>query len=722
MPRDSDLDAGGAVETGRLVTIQAESPSFLALPIRRSCLILTCVFLAFLAQEIILWGWPAFHLGKLVSPNPPSLPTNSDSNLRGFGLIGSIVIGILFGLLAPRRIAILPTTRDVTASRLDGSHAPPVGRLVSNLLVLASCLIGIAAQILFLKSGETPGTHALYLLSIAVFCSGMASIRRSGAPPSSPPPFTTAHWVGLGAIVLVALAARAWNLRDLPLSISPDVATVGLMAIENLSEQGWRLFGTGFLQSPNFATVPASLSMLLFGQDLVGLRLTDVFFGTSMVLFTYLVVWRGLDSHRMAVLASLVLTTSIPHIHFSRHVFNVDPWAVFTAASLFLVHGYRASSERSLGVAGLMMGFALEMYLSSRILVVLLPLFALYLLAFHSKLLWRLRRGALLFVLGILVSWGPNCIDSYREFATWERSNRLDSTILFKANYDSYAARVGAASAAQVVFHKVQESLAIFQANIDTSGQTNYKFPFVDHLAAPFIWLGLGLCIVNFRRDPFCAFMALAFFLAVFGHAAISSSDDSYWPRSMLALLVAGILISIGAEYFLSALGSLLRSAALLAGLPPVSASQVGRFSSVLCAVVATCIIGFRGWTDYGRQASADNNRVAILGRCAAQAKPGSRICGIPFDSLRLDQWEVRFFARNRDLRQIPPAPPHEAIARCDSEDAVWVVLSGQSELQTVLRERYPQGRSFACHGRPELPTISLFGTLGDPRGGLPAS
>ena len=109
------------------------------------------------------------------------------------------------------------------------------------------------------------------------------------------------------------------------------------------------------------------------------------------------------------------------------------------------------SSSWLLGLAGMALGFALQLYLSIRILGLVLPCFVAYLAVTRPKLLWERRWGVLLLVLGTVVTAAPNLADIVINQEMWQRSNRLDVSLLGAQNLRDYMQNSGLSTVAAVV-------------------------------------------------------------------------------------------------------------------------------------------------------------------------------------------------------------------------------------------------------------------------------
>jgi len=118
--------------------------------------------------------------------------------------------------------------------------------------------------------------------------------------------------------------------------------------------------------------------MAVFGNNLFGLQMTAVLGGLFSLIGVYLLIWRLFNSHRLAVLTTILVSINIAHIHFSRIAAYMDPWSFGYFALFFLIDGLKARRAASFGLAGVFLGFSLQMYFSGRVLIFIIFLFLIY--------------------------------------------------------------------------------------------------------------------------------------------------------------------------------------------------------------------------------------------------------------------------------------------------------------------------------------------------------
>ncbi len=188
-----------------------------------------------------------------------------------------------------------------------------------------------------------------------------------------------------GAILLLILSAGFWlrfnHLADIPQDLHGDMASMGIQARDWLAGRQTDIFREGWANIPMVGFLPSAITLSLFGNDLFALNLSAVAGGMFALLGLYLLVWRLFDSHRLAALATAALAVNIPHIHFSRLAAYMDPWPFLIFAMFFLVDGLRARRPQSFALAGVLLGFGVQMYYSGRVIAAVLAIGLLYLLA-----------------------------------------------------------------------------------------------------------------------------------------------------------------------------------------------------------------------------------------------------------------------------------------------------------------------------------------------------
>jgi len=158
------------------------------------------------------------------------------------------------------------------------------------------------------------------------------------------------------AIGLIAFLLRAIHLGDLPPTLSGDEGSAGLMSIKFLSGETDNPFTIGWFSFPSLYFSIQSLGILLFGQTVLGLRITSAVAGALTVVALYAMV-RTLFDRMTAVLAALFLTVLHFHVHFSRIGLN-NIWDGLFAVLMFgaLAYGWKTGKRKGFVFAGFALG------------------------------------------------------------------------------------------------------------------------------------------------------------------------------------------------------------------------------------------------------------------------------------------------------------------------------------------------------------------------------
>ena len=564
------------------------------------------------------------------------------------------------------------------------------------LVLLASIGCAAAAQWRIITVGEDVLTRGYWLLSMAVFIGAQAILAYASAPladSQKSPPFRAINWAVFGLIVVAAFALRAYDIGELPRQLNQDVAIVGNDARANLSERGLRIFGTSHLGSPQMALALPTLSMALFGQDLAGLRMTGVLLGTIMVGAVYVLVWRAFDSHRLAGVASLLIALHNPLIQFSRHIYNIDPWGVFAVAIAFAVHGFRSDRVWPIGIAGLLTGFTTQLYLSSRVVPIILAVFIFFVWQFRSSRLSRPWAALGAFLCGTVLCWAPNLVDLWRSWPVWRESNRVGSTLMWVTNLHSVSVSTKLVSLPEIFFLRLDGIAPLFHVFPDTSGQTTVNKPLFDRVVGPLMWIGLGTCLAAWKRKPLELLLVLSFVLTI-GVGCMLTMGGSYWPKIVLLMLVGVIFVAIGYEAVSCACAAIAGGAAGLLRQPVLVWRRVA--AGAVCALFCGAVIveGALAWDKFRTAGAYDANVASILGWNVAALPPGTKVCGVEDDAVDLNHLEVVFVANKQARKGMGRnTPVATALAQCGEGPAVWIISANQGELEAALRAKFPNAQ-----------------------------
>jgi 4-amino-4-deoxy-L-arabinose transferase-like glycosyltransferase len=246
------------------------------------------------------------------------------------------------------------------------------------LLVLAPVL-SVATRV---AAGDSPLTKSEWLADtawiLAILCILVANWRSDTRIALA----TDARrdLVIAGALFVVALLLRVLFVGQVPWLLTGDEGSGGLSAMAFISGHQNNLFSIGWYSFPSLYFYVQSLSIRLFGQTVVALRVPSALAGALTVFGLYFLV-REAFGRWAAILSASYLAAFHFHIHFSRLGIN-NIWdglfVVVFSALLWDAWDFddRESGGRRLSfvTAGITLGLAQYFYTSSRALFVMFPI------------------------------------------------------------------------------------------------------------------------------------------------------------------------------------------------------------------------------------------------------------------------------------------------------------------------------------------------------------
>jgi 4-amino-4-deoxy-L-arabinose transferase-like glycosyltransferase len=203
---------------------------------------------------------------------------------------------------------------------------------------------------------------------------------------------------------IAAFAIRAFNVGHNPNILTGDEASSGLSAVLFVQGKMNNIFTEGWYAFPSFFNFLQSLSIRLFGQTAEALRLLSVLAGALTVGAVYL--FGSKLFHRWTgVFAALFLLAFHYHNHFSRiGLNNIWDGLWFVVVLGLLWYGWEKEDRLAFLFCGLSLGLAQYFYISSRVLLLLVPLILLILaLVDREKTSKRLTDIILMAVVSLVV-------------------------------------------------------------------------------------------------------------------------------------------------------------------------------------------------------------------------------------------------------------------------------------------------------------------------------
>lgn len=169
--------------------------------------------------------------------------------------------------------------------------------------------------------------------------------------------------------VLTAVVTLFYRLRDVPANIHFDFVFYSLAAWGLIRGHFASIWDPGFVPAPVIGLLPEMAGLAIAGPGELGFRLGGALFGLSGVVAVY-ILGRVYRDRLTGLLAALLLSGSIPFIHFSRTTANGDAATAGLWTIVFFVLAVRFGHPRWWILTGLAAGYCFYLWPGARIAVV----------------------------------------------------------------------------------------------------------------------------------------------------------------------------------------------------------------------------------------------------------------------------------------------------------------------------------------------------------------
>ncbi|MCL4831819.1 MAG: glycosyltransferase family 39 protein [Caldilineaceae bacterium] len=222
------------------------------------------------------------------------------------------------------------------------------------------------------------------------------------------------RWLEITLFVLIlalALGVRLYKLGEIPSAIYVDETNASLDALYLLEGRQDSPFATGWYETPNGYIYYMAGLYKLFGANYWTLKAASLLPALLTVPAVFF-LGRYLFGSLAGLAAMYLLAISRWHMTMSRWGWNeVMPPLFQTLGVYFLVRGLRERRAFSYALGGLITGLTIYTYLSSRLAIATIALFALYWVAVDYHGPWtswkRHWRGLVIFGAATLVAMAP---------------------------------------------------------------------------------------------------------------------------------------------------------------------------------------------------------------------------------------------------------------------------------------------------------------------------
>jgi Dolichyl-phosphate-mannose-protein mannosyltransferase len=505
---------------------------------------------------------------------------------------------------------------------------------------------------------------------------------------------------------LTLLTAAAWIVRvamvdHVPYAIHGDEGEMGLEGRAVLAGTLRDPFATAWLSHPTLWFFIQAAGLMLFGDDIGGLRTVSTIIGAMTIPACYLFA-RPRYGAIVALAAATILAAFPVHIHFSRIALNniVDPLMALLMLSL-LFHGWRTGALASFVGAGWLLGSAQQFYFGSRLLVLICVGLLAHQLILNRAVLLQRWRGMLLMVAGAIAGIGP-LLRHYIEFPD-SLMARVTEMGLFQSG------RVSELLAAGVPFHTIMgnqlwRGFGAYFAVPDSSRFYSAESGILAPLAGVLFVCGLGAAIWRWKRPE--QFVLVLFVLGTATFGGVLLIDSPQTPRYVLATPALCTLIALGIQ-------QILQIARMALGVPQRAATLLLIAASIWVAG-GGLVQYFIDYTPQQRYAGTrDLTAIAAYLR-GLPRDTQIRFMGAPFTYY--EYGTLRFNApRVPGSDVLEPLTSVEQVPEIAARDqTIFVALESRIHELELVRTRYPGGR-MRTFIDPLDPNVALFGVYEAP-------
>ncbi len=643
-------------------------------------------------------------------------------------LIGVALLSVWFGqglLLAPSVLALggmlvlalsVALSLGLVTSGQAGLSSRPAPRLLTDLFVrirsrpggyglLAASLVvsGLAFGLAALP--ETSGWPALlaWAAGIALFLAAGHRLdlgRVADVEVAETIAYARWEWAALLALTLAALALRAWNIAGVPANFGGDEGEMGMVARSVLSGEATEPFVTGWLSHPMLWFYLQAGALLVFGNNVAGLRMLSALLGTAAVPMLY-VFARPLYGRSVALAAAALLAVYHFHIHFSRLGVNniADPLLALAAFAAFF-HGYRRASLAGFALAGVLLGLGMHFYMGARLAPLIVMGVLAHQLVFDRARLMRLRHHILMMVAGYLVGFGP--LLSFFIAHPEDFTARLAVVGVFQSGWFEEQVSAGESPLALLV-GQLYNGFGAYTFLPDQGAWYDPLMPLLDPVSAALFFLGLALAVVRIRRPGPALLLGWVAGASLFGGVLIVNLES---PRFVTTAPALCLLVALGLQQIGSLAGWALRR------------RPAARWAVVAVGVAALAAwnFSFYFWEYTPRRIYGWlNTEVATAIGVYARDLPGDTfvyLFGPP--RIYLGNGTISFLApamRGEDVDE-PIASPDDLPPLPDGARPVFIFLPERLGELDIVQQRYPGGEMLSYYSRElgeDLLTIYLL-------------
>jgi 4-amino-4-deoxy-L-arabinose transferase-like glycosyltransferase len=561
------------------------------------------------------------------------------------------------------------------------------------------------------------GAAVLFVFAVA---------REPGAPDAAAPlpeRYGPPLWLEVVAVVLIVLAAAIpaiVNNGSLPPGLHGDEAESGIEARNINAGKYNTLIGVGWYDQPLPSFLVQAIGLRLFGNDVSGLRTTSAIVSLASLPFLYLLA-RRLFGVRVALLATVLMAFAHWFIAYAHVGINYNQTLILELIAVWtFLEGWQTRRWYWWVVCGVVSGAGLYLYFASRLVPILLGVYAAYLVASrwvnasepNPPKRFPFPQAILAGIIALLIfaPMGSFFLDHAKEFNSRAAFVFLFSNTQFNTAEEKLKIYTGTTDVPTALIIQIYRYATNYNVGGDRSGQYGNSLPLIDYYTAVFFVLGLGYAIYRWADPRFALLLIWLVLTLVIG--GVLTIESPFTPRIIGAMPVPFILAAVALDRLWAALDRRLRAPALAAtnalfvkdkvGLREnlrVRLESVAHYSVPAAITLFLCAAAyFNYWSYFEHYMNsidgwAQREPATAIARYAAALRPDRTLYVLSAPELFVWHGTIRFLAPNLWGYDLTEPSTDLPIRDVNTQSASFVMLPNYLKYLDQLRKLYPHGR-----------------------------
>ncbi len=347
----------------------------------------------------------------------------------------------------------------------------------------------------------------------------------------------------IAAIIIAGLVIRLVALTEHPYPWSGDEASIGMEARRILKGENTNWFSTGWAGQPNVSFLPTLVSMVLFWNSIVAVKMVSVITGTLSILALYLLAreWFGRE---VALIASGFVVAYPFHLQFSRIGVNNIFDSLMAPLVIWLI--FRAVRTKSLPtylMAGIATGLTFYTYVGTRLVLAMSVGTIIYIIIRQKGYLKNSLPHLGTYLAGLLVTLAPMGTFFIKYPSLF--MTRIGQEGIFLNGWLPRQMEITGQNVWQILLDQFSKTMLVFFSQNAGSNFLNFDRPYLTVLGAIFFVIGLAIAFRHFFEQRY--FILQAWFWSVLTLGGFMTVSPPANTRLVMTIPATGLFIALGA-------------------------------------------------------------------------------------------------------------------------------------------------------------------------------